>query len=104
MSKLVIIAVIVVICGVVWADFEPENRPNMRRLAPVICGSKVSDSQKKIIENCAKLLPSSVRNGYKSCVKDVLKVSKMTKPGLCYRIQPGGEKVYLNVNLIYAPR
>ncbi|CAG2112231.1 unnamed protein product [Medioppia subpectinata] len=95
MSKLVLLALLVVMCGAVavYGVFDTLGYPQMDRVAKVVCGPHLSADKKRIVNECNKLIPSFARSAVSSCVRSVLKVNKMTKPAICYRTGPGGDKL-----------
>ncbi|XP_054158472.1 uncharacterized protein LOC128956781 [Oppia nitens] len=70
------------------------NRPDIKRGLTHICGPNLTKQQHQAVDQCDRtVIPANIRNGFTSCVRSSLGVKKFTKPMLCYRVQPGGEKM-----------
>ncbi|CAG2165854.1 unnamed protein product [Oppiella nova] len=86
MSKLYVLALVVIGCGLVCAQMDLTGYEDIIK---VVCVPRLSRDKKQIMDQCDKLIPKFIRTGYSGCVKEVLKITKLTKPALCYQVTDG---------------
>lgn len=63
MSKLIVLALVVVSCGVAYSQFDLHGYPQMERVVKTICApGGLTPKRKHIVDECNKLIPSFVSN------------------------------------------